>query len=303
MSTELTESRSQSFHALEIGRHIERLIVDHTAFADAKAHLIRLSDRAYKLKDPGGLVLLGESGTGKDSLIEQMKLVLGAAGVIDVDRRRLIVVHTAAVPSIGDFITQMLEQVGYAFAKMGNADNHDRREILIRALLECQVQLILVNEFQQVVEGSRSKLGHSVTDWFKRLYDETHIPMAFMGTPLVRKAIEINEQFASRFSGRYWLTPLDRSSDFLGVLQAFDHAVPELKPAGLEQSNFADSIYEATNGVMRPLKHLVKEAVMLAISRGHEKLTLTHFRDGYKRVHGVNDKPTPFDRGASCRIK
>ena len=54
---------------------------------------------------------------------------------------------------------------------------------------------MLVNEFQHVIEGRRDKLGHNMTDWFKRLYDDSRTPMGFLGTPAMERVLEINEQF------------------------------------------------------------------------------------------------------------
>lgn len=279
--------------AIEAGRKIERVIVNHSSFVAARDQLIRLADRAHKLKDPGGLLLVGDSGTGKDCLIEEMKALFPSSNLMNGTHRPLLVAHTEAAPSIGDYLGKLLIQVGYEFAKFGKTDNSARREILVEAMIACRVQLLLINEFQHVLEGKRIKLGHSFADWFKRLYDDTRVPMVFLGTPDTLRIEGINEQFASRFSGRYYLRPLGLTPEFFGVLKAFDNAVPGLTPAGLGTSAFAYRIHAATGGVMRPLKRLIKEAVMVAVAASDSKLTLDHFRVAYRCVHGEKGE-NPF---------
>ena len=280
--------------AIEAGKRIERVIVSHPGFARAKEQLMRLSDRAHKLRDPGGMVLTGESGTGKDSLIEEMMTLLPTSELLNSSQRPLIVAHSDSVPSIGDYTTKMLMRLGYPFAKFGNTDNQERREVLISAIAGCRVQLLLINEFQHIVEGRRDKSGHNMTDWFKRLYDDTRIPMVFLGTPAMERALQINEQFASRFSGRYRLRPLENSRDFLGVLKAFDSTTSDLAPTGLENAIFSHRIHRATGGVMRPLKRLIKEAVMLAVTVSAPKLSMAHLAEAYDRLFCEGGSGNPF---------
>ena len=293
MSTSYLTS-GPALSAVDAGRKIERLIISHSSFVVAKNQLVRLADLAHQLRDPGGLVLAGESGTGKDSLIDAMKLLMPSSNLLDSVHRRLVIVNTDAAPSVGDFTAKMLIQLGYSFAKFGKADNSERRDILVEALIACRVRLMLLNEFQHVIEGNRNKLGHALADWFKRLYDDTRIPMVFLGTPVVLRVLDINEQFASRFSGIYRLNPLENSPEFLGILKAFDVAVPELAPAGLATSRFSKRIHKATGGVMRPLKRLIKEAVMLAVTESESKVALRHFREAYQRIHGEYSGENPF---------
>ena len=293
MQTKERYSVSFTSKAIDAGRKIERVIVNHSNFVAARDQLLRLADRAHKLKDPGGLLLVGDSGTGKDCLIEEMKVFFPSSNLMDVTRRPLLVAHTEATPSIGDYLGKLLTQVGYEFAKFGKADNSARREVLVEAMIACRVQLLLINEFQHVIEGDRKKLGHSFADWFKRLYDDTRVPMAFLGTPEALKIEGVNEQFTSRFTGRHYLRPLGITPEFFGVLKAFDSAVPDLTPAGLGTSAFAYRIHAATGGVMRPLKRLIKEAVMVAVARADAKLTLEHFRIAFHCLHGEKGE-NPF---------
>ncbi len=280
--------------AIEAGKHIERVIVNHTGFCRAREQLIRLSERAHRLKDPGGLVLMGESGTGKDSLIEEMMTLLPTSPLLAGSQRPLIIAHSDSMPSVGDYLSKMLAALGYSFAQFGTKDNPERLEILIEAIGKCRVQLLMINEFQHVVEGRRDRLGHTITDWFKRLYDDTRVPMVFLGTPAMERVLDVNEQFSSRFSGRYRLRPLENNRDFLGVLRAFDNATPELTPVGLETPQFARRIHDATTGVMRPLKRLIKEAVMIAVTASAAKLTLAHLAEAHDRLFCDGGSKNPF---------
>lgn len=283
-----------SSRAIDAGRRIERLIVGHPGFVKAKDQLIRLAERAHELQDPGGMVLAGESGTGKDSIIEEMKFLMPSSNLLDSTHRSLVIVNTDAVPNVGDFTSKMLTQLGYTFAKFGKADNGERRDILKDALIACRVRLILLNEFQHVIEGDRKKSGHSLADWFKRLYDDTRVPMVFLGTPAVLQVLEVNEQFASRFPGIYRLHPIGNTPEFLGILKAFDAAVPDLAPAGLDTSRFSTRIHRATGGVMRSLKRLIKEAVMSAVDASEPKVTLRHLHESYRRIYGERGGENPF---------
>ena len=78
------------------------------------------------------------------------------------------------------------------------------------------------------------------------------------------------------------------------MLRSFDNATPDLAPAGLETQQFAGRIHNATAGVMRPLKRLIKEAVMIAVTVSAPKLSLAHLAEAHDRLFCEGGANNPF---------
>lgn len=286
MPDDVLSTHRLSTLALEVSRAVESAIIWYPGFADIRDHALRLASRTGEHKLPGGFVLSGASGMGKDTLIGSLRSILTPPEVLSGSSRPLLVIETPSMPNEGALISELLEALAYPFADCGEQSIKDRTKRLVKALRACRVKLILFNEFQHTVENDRRKLGKALTDSMKLLYEKTGVAMCFFGTEAIERIDAINDQFATRFSGRYRLRPFALDASFQGVLKGFETSMTHFEPAGIWKDPFVRPVHAACGGVMRLVKELLTEAVIVAVNVGAKKLTLEHFAEAYQQKRG-----------------
>jgi hypothetical protein len=289
--------------ARSVAAAIEAAVVWHPVIEQIRDFAVRLAMRKGEVRWPGGFIVSGPPGTGKDTVIEAIRAVLAPSPLLAGSSQPLLVVTVGAGPTDSSILSQLLGELFYVFAHAGTATTYERRKRLIKGLQHCNVRLILFNEFQHTVENNRLKLGKTISDFLKLVYEETRIPMGFFGTPVVERIESINDQFASRFATRFALRPFALDATFQGILKGFESEMSFFEPVGLWQKRYARPIHRACGGVMRLLKELLVETAIVAVERGATRLTLEDFAEGYRRRRGTawGDSPSnPFESASAA---
>lgn len=275
---------------MERARYVESLTIAIPQFVSCVQLIDGLIEKSGALADPGGLRVIGAPGVGKSCVHTHIVRNHPATDGPSGRRCPILSISTVSEPTTNQIVTEMLRAVGYHYSSSQTAA--DKTEILMSAVRACHVKVVLVDEFQQVVEGGRGKIANAIADWFKRFYDDTQVPIVFFGTPTASKVFEINTQLATRISATFEIAPLGYDATFVGLLRAFDQALPMDEPCGLGESRLAQAIHRATEGNLRMLKKLLKEAVLVAATDEAPALRDTDFQRAFFRVAG--SRPNPF---------
>lgn len=268
---------------------IEKLTVQTPQFVRAVELIAGLIKRSGILADPGGLRIIGAPGSGKTVI--RNSIVAAYPNHIGPGNQSVIPILSIEVmpaPTISQLASKMLQALGDGFDTSHNAS--ERTEVLKGFIRRKGVLAILIDEFQHIVEGDRNKSAHTIADWLKRLYDDTHVPFIFLGTPISSKLFEINGQLASRIPGEFELKTLEHNPEFLPVLNAFNQHLPISIPKD-DRKLLATPIRKASQGSMRVLKKLLKEAVVAAADEDAPFLYQRHFQIAYARVICAGKNP------------
>lgn len=265
---ELAESINDALDASFLRvKHVNRLLVELEA-------CLRLGRRKAK---PRHLVILGESGIGKTTLLRVFSRLYPPR---DVEDRTLIPVLWASLPSNPTpkrIVASLLEAMGSPFAAKGKGDEPMTQ--LMTLLDACGVQLVLLDEVSHLVDRGRERTHYRYGDALKEIVDALGIPVVLTGIPRLKRLFDVNEQLRGRFSRRRVIKPFsivgkDDINEFRSVVRSLQAKAKEVEAVDLTSKEMLPRIHMATNGLWRPLIDLLKEAVDLAVIGGEREITL-----------------------------
>ena len=142
---------------------------------------------------------------------------------------------------------------------------------LIRLMLDCQVELVILDDFHHLIDKETNRVLEQVSDWLKVLIKETGIPFLVVGIEgKVERILEANAQLSRLFAVRQTLAPFrcdptDAASvqEFARFVQYAEQAIAMPLPTTLPRLELLQRLHEATQGVVGNLMNLLRYAAWL----------------------------------------
>lgn len=240
--------------------------------------------------EPICLLLTGNSGVGKSSIIETY---CQAYPPSDLPTGYVQPILSSSIPSptsVRKVIIEMLDSLGAKHPERGvQADMAARLYCLIR---ECQVELVIMDEFQHLILSPTKYALKVVSNWIKTLVNKTMRPVVLCGMPESRGILQFNKQLANRFRQRVEMRPfslrIDRN-EYFEFLNAYNKAVSESLPAHLLDSDVPERLMLASTGHMRELTNLIKDSACSALLDGRDALDLRYLSSQFNLRTDRND--------------
>jgi type II secretory pathway predicted ATPase ExeA len=252
-------------------------------------------------KESEGMLIQGDTGAGKTTVV---KLYMTDYPRNVTEEVTIVPVLYANVPvpaTCKSLVTALLKAIGDPAADRGAQISQTLR--LKRYMEACEVELLILDEFQHFQDRDSLKVLKTVSDWLKVLMDETGVPIVLAGLPYSHTILdsEHNEQLRRRFAVRIELdafrfnTSRERQ-DFRRFLNIIDEKLPLAEKSDLADPETAFCIFEATDGVVAHAMKLVRRATVIALESNREKLTLEILSLAYEQRLAANrpSKPNPF---------
>lgn len=263
-------------------------------FQDAVNYAQNLLKRAKRTKRPGGVWFLGEGGSGKSFLLEQILKQYQPEESVYARICPILYLAFSSKPSESEILLSLLYQLGQDLQLTRTRSNSELEKILISALDVAKTIAILCDEAQHLwlnVLAARvaDRVGGRAGDLLKRIYDQSGVAFIFAGTMGLHKILDGDTQAATRWKGVFNLKTFTLGDEFADILAALDEATPMREIAQLDQQ--AESLFLVTNGNFRNLKDFLAEAVFLAASENQPSIA-PFLHQACKNTFG--DKPNPF---------
>lgn len=162
--------------------------------------------------EPECMLIAGAAGAGKTTLIEWYASGFPIQESIEKRMVPILVVTAPSPATVKGLATEMLKAIGDPAADRGTVSSITLR--LRRFLLECEVQLIILDEFQHFDDRKSKGVLKTVSDWLKNLLNQTKAPIVLVGVPGCESVLEAkgNEQLKRRFSSRSQIEPFSWES-------------------------------------------------------------------------------------------
>jgi hypothetical protein len=288
----------------ETGTIVEQTIVPHTAFMEAERRLTQVYAFATKKGEAEGLPIIGESGTGKTSQLENFFAKYPPTENQDGKIVPVLLTAVPSKPTVKSLAFRMLDDLGVPDPERGTEEEKTRRlRVLIK---ELGTRVVMFDEFHHFVDQGTLKVMHHVADWLKTLIDKTKVTVVIAGLPSSMSVIDQNVQLARRFSApivmpRFdWHMQRDRQQ-FRSILLGFSNALCrtyECPDLSTEEMGFR--IYLATGGLMAYVVRLLRQLERNCITEGKRKLALDDFDAAHAQAVWSAERnpalPRPFDR-------
>lgn len=235
--------------------------------------------------EPHCLLIVGESGTGKSTLIERFSRNYSRTTVEGRTQVPVLATRIPSKPTVKGFVTHLLHALGDPCYKNGT---EVEQTIRFRDLFEeCAVELMILDEFQAFIEKDSDKVLYAVSQWLKINIDETKKPVVLCGTPECTDVLRANRELRRRFSARETLAPLawggsDKGDDFCTFLKLLEDALPLKEASNLTDADTAFRCYRASeDGIIGYLMKIIRAATVLALDGKRERITIEDLARAY----------------------
>jgi hypothetical protein len=282
---------------------VESLVIPHTAFAEAERQIEQCFAFSAAKGEAEGLAVIGESGTGKTSVLNEFKSRHRAIRSSDGMEVPILFASVPSAPTVKSLAGIMLDALGVPDPERGTENEKTRRlRILMR---ETGTKMVMIDEFQHFVDQGTHKVMHHVADWLKRLIDDTRSTLVIAGLPSCMAVIDQNPQLARRFLApiqmtRFqWINPAQRKQ-FVAILRSFhteiskDFAIPDIS-----SEDMAYRVYLATGGLMGYVAKLLRQALRNTLGQDRPVVTLRDLNVAHMQaiwsIQRIPGLPKPFE--------
>lgn len=266
---------------------IDQLFIPHTAVVEAIERIEQCFEVSANALEPVCMMLIGESRTGKTRVFEFItsrhpKRRCDEGLIVPV-----LKVTTPSNPTVKGLAEVLLRQLGDPLPGKGTETNMTSR--LITLLQAAKVRMTIVDEFQHFYDKQSNKVMHHVADWLKTVIDESKVSLIVGGLPSCQTVINQNEQLAGRFLGQIrmprfnWLDDNDRD-EFIGILSAFQQALPDYHLPDLTSDEMAFRFYCATGGLIGYLVKILRQALWNAVFSGNRIMDLKALKIAHQKA-------------------
>jgi len=168
----------------------------------------------------------------------------------------------------------------------------------------CGVSLVLLDEASHMVDRGQERTHYLVGDALKEVVDFLGRPFVLAGIPRLKRLLEVNEQLRGRFNRCRTLKPFSLSvkesaADFRGAVQAFSNELLGIEAVDLSGEGVLPQLFMATNGLLKPLVELLKDAVDLAMCTSRPAIKLDTLAAAFRSALWEEAPPerNPFEKG------
>ncbi len=255
---------------------IENTIVESPRFKRIIQRITECHERSKYTTEPRCLLIIGETGRGKTTIAKYyerkyQRIVNDEGTIITVLRSSV-----SAPATIKGMASQLLGDLGDPLPERGSIPSLTRR--LCRLIKGCRVELIILDEFQHLVDEDKKKVLRSSADWLKHILNETGVPIILMGMPWSVNILRANDQLQRRFSSINelkdfgWSNPTEQQ-EFTNFLIVLEKALPLPKPSNLFSGQMPLRLFCATQGIISNVKKLISKAAEKAFKKGFGSIT------------------------------
>ncbi|PXX51125.1 TniB family NTP-binding protein [Aquitalea magnusonii] len=272
-------------------KKIAAIRIRYPLFIAILADMDRCLAESPDLREPLCMLITGDTGVGKSTLIDTFKQLHPKQNTVEGTEIPVLEASLQLPVTIGGLFSSILDAMGAPYADRGTVEFKRRR--LMELLKRCRVQLVILDEFQHLVErGTRQRI-EAVADAIKSLINHSGIPFILVGMPTAHAVLEYSPQLAGRFPLRRDLPSfnwLERPADFERLLTFFEQALPFEKPSGFCDDTLPARFYLATGGNFRAFTTLIYDASRTALMRGGVRIEREQLIRSYHSLLSANRK-------------
>ncbi|MCY9844540.1 TniB family NTP-binding protein [Vibrio caribbeanicus] len=280
--------------------HVKRIFINSPEISDIFDDISDCREFSDGIHEPDCMIVVGDTGSGKTTLIERY---LAKNPRSEKNDGSVIPILSTSLPPNATPITaseQLLSDLGDPLAFSRGSDPVKVAEEMGDLMKSCGVELIIIDEFQHMIDRKNKQVLHSAADWLKMLIVRSKIPVVLFGMPYSVVILEANHQLAGRFELQHTLEPfrLDNKENLIlykTFLIKLDEALPFNESSALESRDMMKRIYAFSKGNLRRIRKLINRSTRLALRDKSNKILLEHFAEAAPKVsRAACEKHNPF---------
>lgn len=280
---------------------VRRIVIRHRYVQAAISQLEKCFANAGPGKDPRLLAIIGDSGAGKSKVLSAFQSRHRPQRSADGLYVPVILIRAPPRPTAKNIAELLLHQLGDPFFANGSESVKTIR--LKKLLRACGTRLIIIDEFNHLVDRSGRRVWEHVADYIKVLAEEANVGVVVAGLPRCTQVIECNPQLKRRFLAPIEIPSLDWSvrsqrEEFQNILQTFQSKITQFSFPSLADEDFAFRIFLATAGLIGRVANLLIGAMSNAQENQRRTVLTEDFLNAFPDVaFGIQaEQENPFNR-------
>jgi DNA transposition AAA+ family ATPase len=283
---------------------VESTLVPHTAFQNGSRRLKQVFAYAAGAAEPICLPIVGESGTGKTRMLEELCAEHPQERTPEGLTIPILRVRTPSKPSVKSLAEVMLGAM--KDPKSNKGTENEKTERLQTLMGGAGTRMVMIDEFQHFYDKVSHRVAHHVADWLKILVDSTSVALVVAGLPSCMSVLHQNEQLARRFHApcempRFLWSNDDHREEFIAILSAFQESLgAHFDLPKLDTDEMAFRFYCGTGGLIGYLTKVLRQSVWNALDDGRTSISLAQLESAHKEsvwnTQQLTDMPSPFGR-------
>lgn len=299
-TTEISAKQLSSVNLKDKLKIVNKIYISYPRFKEVLSAIDYCHHFSSCKDEPECMFLSGRTGVGKTTIYKTYARKYPRR-VTQISTK--VPILSAAIPvpaTVKAVVTKLLWELGDPAYNKGTTVNQTIR--LINLIKDCQVELLILDEFQHFIDRDSAKVLKTVSDWLKNFILDTNIPIILVGLPESEQILRLQSQsqLSRRFANRYYLPPFEWQSDegeeFRTFLHLLESSLPLEKPSNLSALDTSMRFYYASDGVIAYVMKLIRYGTYLAFTQEQESLNsnvLAAAFEKYVRADKPN-KVNPF---------
>lgn len=223
---------------------------------------------------PVGLILMGESDTGKSRTMEEYAARYGS-GIVDPKTEyaqfEVVYVLSPTKPDRPALLKRILAAIGHGVR--GVIKEEALHDYAVDMLKLCGTKVILIDELQQVEELATNANVRAFLRGIKALINDTRRPVVVGGTRGIVDFLRSEPQIRSRVENRFEMKPMEVAEEVKALL-TFERYLPLRRATDLRANpDTIGAIQSYSRGYIGRVARLLQAATYVAIETGEERLT------------------------------
>lgn len=247
-----------------------------------------------------GLLITGDSGSGKTQLVENYRKQFNDQIQQGFVNKLLLVTRVPAELSLKNIIAEMMADLGqFGSAQVCQKGSPlEMIQALVALLKQCKTELVIINKSHLLTDFNHKTMGFQILGYLRDLSEKTGIPIVFVGMPWASQILEhpdwkaniqANRELAYfKIVGKEGINLKDKQGvhvPFIALLKGFARRMPFETIPELGRAEFAMPLFAASNGCIDRIKELLDEGVKQALKSGSETLAREHLSSVYSLFH------------------
>jgi hypothetical protein len=260
--------------------------------------------RSRQAKVAGSLTITGHTGSGKSTIKTEYMSRFSNVETLTGTVIPVLAVDTPSTPTVRSLASAILEALGDPISYRGTTEEKTVR--LYKLMRGCQVELLILDEFQHFVDRAGSNESRKAADWLKNVINALQIPVVIMGLPRCLQILNGNEQLKRRFSRHYSLLPFSNEpesfDEFRSVLDIIQQAFP-IPCVSLSDFEMAKRFLFASYGLIDFIVKVMDGAIEIAVHRNLESIEMHTLAMSFNESvwHECPPELNPFNTGTKLR--
>lgn len=269
-------------------------IIRHSRYKYLHKLIVECHDLTHLMGEPNCLGIQGLAGVGKTTLITDYVKKFPRKIVGDKTLIPVLLVSAPKPVTVKMMSTEMLRSIGDPLAEKGDQDSKNNR--LVNYIgNDCETELVIIDEFQHLIQSGTDKVLADVSDWLKHLIKATNVPFLVVGQQGQIELILNSNPQLKRLFDVVTLDPFTFDTENPETIQEFgDFLVQFERKLELElpwrSDDDIDLVYRmhyATDGIVAYVRKLMFTTAKMAIDKNADQLEMrflsTVFEEKFKK--------------------